>query len=358
MFLKGEFILKRLIISALFSIILLISAISCSTENPVGPLVPPSGQGNVFDQNKLLGRGINLGNALEAPNEGEWGVTLKAEYFTIIKNAGFNSVRIPIKWSAHALTNPPYTISSTFFSRIDWAIDQALKNNLAVIINIHHYDEIMQSPQLHKERFLLIWEQIANRYKNYSYKLFFEILNEPHSNLTPALWNVFMIEAVNKIRESNPNRTILIGLADWGGISSLNQLVLPSNENNIILTFHYYGPFQFTHQGAEWVNGSNAWLGTAWNGTLSEKNSIINEFNYVVLWAASRNIPVNLGEFGAYSKADIDSRVRWTSFIAGLCKNYDISFHYWEFCSGFGIFDQSTGKFIESLYRALIPINS
>ena len=336
----------------------MISAISCSTENPVDPLVPPSGQGTVFDQNKLLGRGINLGNALEAPNEGEWGVTLKAEYFTIIKNAGFNSVRIPIKWSAHALTNPPYTISSTFFSRVDWAIDQALKNNLAVIINIHHYDEIMVSPQLHKERFLLIWEQIASRYKNHSYKVFFEILNEPHSNLTPALWNVFMIEAVHKIRESNPNRTILIGLADWGGIGSLNQLVLPANENNVILTFHYYNPFQFTHQGAEWVNGSNAWLGTSWNGTQSEKNSIINEFNYIVLWAASRNIPVNLGEFGAYSKADIDSRVRWTSFMAELCKNYDISFHYWEFCAGFGIYDQSTGKFIESLYRALIPLNS
>jgi endoglucanase len=358
MFLKCEFILKRVLISASFTIILLISAISCSTENPVDPLVPPSGQGTVFDQNKLLGRGINLGNALEAPNEGEWGVTLKAEYFTIIKNAGFNSVRIPIKWSAHALTNPPYTISSTFFSRVDWAIDQALKNNLAVIINIHHYDEIMVSPQLHKERFLLIWEQIASRYKNHSYKVFFEILNEPHSNLTPALWNVFMIEAVHKIRESNPNRTILIGLADWGGIGSLNQLVLPANENNVILTFHYYNPFQFTHQGAEWVNGSNAWLGTSWNGTQSEKNSIINEFNYIVLWAASRNIPVNLGEFGAYSKADIDSRVRWTSFMAELCKNYDISFHYWEFCAGFGIYDQSTGKFIESLYRALIPLNS
>jgi endoglucanase len=358
MFLKCEFILKRVLISASFTIILLISAISCSTENPVDPLVPPSGQGTVFDQNKLLGRGINLGNALEAPNEGEWGVTLKAEYFTIIKNAGFNSVRIPIKWSAHALTNPPYTISSTFFSRVDWAIDQALKNNLAVIINIHHYDEIMVSPQLHKERFLLIWEQIASRYKNHSYKLFFEILNEPHSNLTPALWNVFMIEAVHKIRESNPNRTILIGLADWGGIGSLNQLVLPANENNVILTFHYYNPFQFTHQGAEWVNGSNAWLGTSWNGTQSEKNSIINEFNYIVLWAASRNIPVNLGEFGAYSKADNDSRVRWTSFMAELCKNYEISFHYWEFCAGFGIYDQSTGKFIESLYRALIPLNS
>jgi endoglucanase len=55
-----------------------------------------------FHYNRLLGRGINLGNALEAPKEGEWGMTLKAAYFQKIKDAGFNSVRIPIRWSSHA----------------------------------------------------------------------------------------------------------------------------------------------------------------------------------------------------------------------------------------------------------------
>ncbi|MBM4171309.1 MAG: glycoside hydrolase family 5 protein [Ignavibacteria bacterium] len=331
---------------------------SCSNfETPIEPIIPNEEQGNVFDQNKLLGKGINLGNALEAPNEGEWGVVLKEEFFSIIKNAGFNSVRIPIKWSAHAITNEPYTIQSSFFERVDWAIYQALKNNLAVVINIHHYDEIMQNPQAHKARFLKIWEQIALRYKDYSHKLFFEILNEPHSNLTPSLWNVFMIEAIEKIRISNPTRTILVGTANWGGVSSLSQLVFPPNESNIILSFHYYSPFQFTHQGAEWVSGSDAWLGLTWSGNQSEKNLIINDFNAVASWAASKNIPVNLGEFGAYSKADMNSRVWWTSFIVELCNQYKFSFHYWEFCAGFGIYDLATGKFRESLYRALIPQN-
>jgi len=63
-----------------------------------------------FKQNKHLGRGINLGNALDGPSEGEWGVTLKEEYFKIIKKAGFDSVRIPIFVSTHALKEPPYTI--------------------------------------------------------------------------------------------------------------------------------------------------------------------------------------------------------------------------------------------------------
>ncbi|MBN1411034.1 MAG: cellulase family glycosylhydrolase [Spirochaetales bacterium] len=90
--------------------------------------------------------GINLGNALEAPNEGEWGVTLQSDYFVKIRSAGFNYLRIPIKWSNHALTSAPYTIDSTFLSRVDWAVANALSNNLIPIINIHHYDEIMTDP--------------------------------------------------------------------------------------------------------------------------------------------------------------------------------------------------------------------
>src|SRR5262245_45593506 len=49
-----------------------------------------------------LGRGMNLGNALEAPQEGEWGVRLRAEYFSAIKKAGFTTIRLPVRWSAHA----------------------------------------------------------------------------------------------------------------------------------------------------------------------------------------------------------------------------------------------------------------
>lgn len=340
----------------LFLILSLFTFYGCSKdENPVEPI--PEQQSDVFEQNKLLGKGINLGNALEAPTEGDWGVVIKDEYFSIIKNAGFNSVRIPIKWSAHALSTSPYTISQPFFSRVDWVVNQALKNGLAVIVNIHHYDEIMQSPLLHKERFLALWNQIAARYKDQSNKLFFEILNEPNTNLTASLWNQFVDDATKTIRQTNPNRTILVGLAEWGGVSALNQLKLPANEKNIILSFHYYNPFQFTHQGAEWVNGSNAWLGTKWTGSSSEMTAVINEFSNVLGWASRNNVPVNLGEFGAYSKADMESRVRWTSFVVQLCNQYGITWNYWEFAAGFGIYDQKTGKFNE-LYRALIPGNA
>lgn len=96
--------------------------------------------------NRRLGRGINLGNALEAPKEGEWGVTLKAEYFRAIKEAGFDSVRLPVRWPAHAAKEAPYTIDPAFAERIDWCVDQALQQRLNIIVNVHHYDEANTDP--------------------------------------------------------------------------------------------------------------------------------------------------------------------------------------------------------------------
>jgi len=130
--------------------------------------------------NKKLGRGINLGNALEAPKEGAWGVTLKAEYFKAIKDAGFDSVRLPVKWSAHAQETAPYTIDPMFFERVVWAIDQALANRLNIIVNVHHYNEVDAAPEEHLPRLEGLWRQIAARYKDRPRAVVFELLNEPH----------------------------------------------------------------------------------------------------------------------------------------------------------------------------------
>jgi len=309
---------------------------------------------DVFTINQSIGRGINLGNALEAPNEGDWGVVLKAEYFTLIKNAGFNSVRIPIRWSAHAQADSPFTIDSNFLQRVDWAIQQAFNNQLIAIINIHHYNELFVQPQNHKQRFLAIWKQLSEHYQNYSQKLVFEILNEPHDQLTPELWNDYLAEALHIIRQKNPNRAVIVGTANWGGVDALQKLNLPEDEY-LILTFHYYQPFHFTHQGAEWVEGSNAWLGTKWLGSAEEVKAIQHDFDLVGQWATTHQIPVFMGEFGAYSKADMASRVRWTSTVARQAEQRDFSWAYWEFCSGFGVFDPVNNVWHSELLKALIP---
>ncbi|KAA3659355.1 MAG: glycoside hydrolase family 5 protein [Calditrichaeota bacterium] len=312
---------------------------------------------DVFEQNQKLGRGINLGNALEAPNEGDWGVVLQADFFSLIKQAGFNSVRIPIRWSAHTTATFPYSIDTRFLKRVDWAIDQAFSQNLAVIINIHHFEEIMQDPAGQKARFLAIWAELAAHYQNYSGDLFFEILNEPNDALTSELWNQYLAEAIALIRETNPGRTLIVGTAEWGGLHGLSALQLPDDDTNIIVSFHYYNPFEFTHQGAEWVNNSDAWLGTQWLGTDSEKQAVINDFSHAVNWANANNRPLNVGEFGAYSKAAMSSRANWTAFVARTAEANKMSWHYWEFISGFGAYNMSTDDWNYPLLNALIPAN-
>ena len=308
-----------------------------------------------FEQNKLIGRSVNLGNALEAPTEGSWGVTLKEKYFQLIKDAGFNGVRIPIRWSTHAKIDSPYTINNSFFSRIDWAINQAFKNGLTVIINVHHYEEIFNEPEKHRARFLSLWKQISNHYLLYPKELLFEILNEPHNKLTSSLWNQFLDDAIKLVRKSNPNRTLVIGTANWGGISGLSDLVLPENDTNIIVTFHYYNPFHFTHQGAEWVTGSDRWLGIKWQGTVDEKDAVIQDINTAVSWANDKNVPLFMGEFGTYNKADDISRYTWTKFVSSEAEKRNISWAYWEFCSGFGVYDQTASDWNTLILQALIP---
>lgn len=342
------------------SIILVISIIlfsACSEESVTENIPQPThtlSDLDPFEQNSRLGRGINLGNIFEAPEEGGWGLMLEAYYLEEIAQAGFNSVRLPIRWSAHTASEFPYTIDPEFFERIDWAIDQALLNGLAIIINIHHYEEIFENPAREKECFLSMWEQISERYLDMPAEVFFEILNEPHDNFTPELWNQYLAEAITVIRKTNPGRTLIVGTAEWGGFGSLSRLSLPEDENNLIVTLHYYSPFRFTHQGAEWVDGSGEWLGTTWSNKAEEREAIISDFDAVLSWASRNNRPVNIGEFGAYSRADMNSRYLWTYFITSLSELYDMSWHYWEFGSGFGAYDVNNNEWHDQLLEALI----
>jgi endoglucanase len=310
-----------------------------------------------FKMNQLLGRGVNMGNALDAPSEGEWGFTLEEKYFQAAKDAGFNSVRIPVRWSAHALTEPPYTIDPNFLKRVDWAVNCALSRNLPVMLNVHHYLELLSDPNNHRERFLALWQQIAEHYKGYPNTLILEPLNEPQGKLNVSGWNSLLKQAIAVIRRSNPDRTLVIGPAWSNTIGNLNSLQIPKDDRNIIVSIHCYDPMEFTHQGAFWVTDrdSNAWLGTKWTGTDAEKKAIAGQFDKAVAWAKQNDRPINLGEFGSFNKADMDSRARYTKFFADAAIERGFSFHYWQFDSDFAVYDTKTNTWIKPLLEALIP---
>jgi aryl-phospho-beta-D-glucosidase BglC (GH1 family) len=304
----------------------------------------------------VYGRGVNLANALEAPKEGDWGVVLKEEYFEKIKTAGFESVRIPIRWSSHAEESAPYRIDPKFFDRIDWAADQALKRRLVAILDMHHFDGIFEEPEKHEARFLALWQQIAEHYKDYPPALSFELLNEPHQNLTAEKWNRLLAKTLAVVRRTNPKRLVVIGPAAWNGISELANLELPEEDRNLVVTVHYYNPFHFTHQGASWVGpDSQSWLGTKWTGTKAEQQAIVRDLAPATIWAANHRRPLYLGEFGAYDKADLESRARWTGFVADEAIRQKMDFGYWEFCNGFGVYDPQKNQWIAPLREALLP---
>ncbi|MBC7236086.1 MAG: glycoside hydrolase family 5 protein [Chloroflexi bacterium] len=319
-----------------------------TTPSP-SPTITPS------ERPLRLSRGINMGNTLEAPRDGSWGYRLQAAYFQRIAEAGFDHVRQPIRWSDYAAKELPYTIEPEFFQQVDWVVEQCTSRNLAVILDMHHYLEIMENPEAHRERFLALWRQIAAHYQDSPDTVLFELLNEPNGALNAMLWNDYLAEAIAIIRQTNPSRVIIIGPTEWNSHAALVTLKLPENDPHLLVTFHYYQPFSFTHQGAEWVNGSASWLGTTWQGTPAEQEAIRFDLDVAARWARQNGRKLLLGEFGAYEKADMASRARWTAFVAREAEARGIAWCYWEFGAGFGAYDRIERKWNEPLLRALIP---
>jgi len=326
---------------------------------PISFLLAPSqvaAQAKPADQlNQELGVGVNLGNALEAPTEGDWGLKIEPEYLRLIKEAGFKHVRIPTRWSAHALKEPPYTVDAKFFSRVDEVVQQVLENKLDVVLNMHHYEELEAAPDNEQARFLAIWQQIGEHFRQAPKQVAFEIYNEPCKALNEDKWNKLFVEALHEIRASNPERVVVVGPVSWNNIHKLSDLKVPDDDQRLIVTVHYYEPFHFTHQGASWAGDeSEKWLGTKWLGSDEEKSQINLDFDFAQKWGKEHGRPIYLGEFGAYSKGDMDSRARWTRYVREAGSQRGFSMAYWEFGAGFGVYDPQEKTWRRPLLDALV----
>jgi len=297
----------------------------------------------------MLGRGINFGNLLErsAP---AW--SLEARHFEEVQRAGFNTIRLPVRWSAHAEPDPPYAIDPMYFARVDDAIERASRRDLNAVVNMHFYPELLEAPGAHSARYLGLWRQIAARYAGASDHLAFELLNEPDKPLAADQWNALWLAALEVVRASNPRRRVIVGPTRANTLEGLASLELP-RDDRLVVTIHYYAPFEFTHQGASWVPGADRWRARTW-GQQSEIEAVHTELAIAAAWARAHACPLFIGEFGAYEAADMASRERWTTCVRSIAAELGLSWAYWDFASDFGAFDVHDHSWRAPLKRALM----
>lgn len=286
-------------------------------------------------------RCVNMGNALEAPNGAPWGRLYEEADYKRIKEAGFDTVRIPVRWSDYTGPAPAYRIHPDFAELVDANVDWALSAGLNVVLNIHHFEEIMDQPGEQTERFRALWEQISPRYADRPANLWLEVLNEPHKNLKGRQMRSLQRQAIEIIRKDNPTRIIMLGGEEWSGIRTLGTN-LSSNDPNVIYTFHYYDPFNFTHQQASWL-GDDMPKGKRGWGSKADKAELAQAVEIAKAFREATGKPVFLGEFGANAPIDNKERVKWAGAVKIAMEDANIPWCLWAYDNTFALYSTETG---------------
>jgi endoglucanase len=299
-----------------------------------------------------LGRGVNILGYDDAFWKDRTKGRFKESYFKMIKDAGFTSVRVNLY--PFSFMDKNHKLNPAWLKTLDWVVDEGLKADLMVILDLHEFTAMADDPDAKKEMFLSFWRQVAPRYKDKPDNVVFEILNEPNQKLTVDMWNTFLVEAMGIIRQTNPGRTLIIGPANWNGIESLKTLRLPENDRNIIVTVHFYHPMRFTHQGAAWAKEYKDLIGIQWTGTAAEKEEVESKLKVAADWSLQNKRPILLGEFGAYDKGDMDSRARYTAFVALTAEKFNFCWAYWQFDSDFIVYNIDKEAWVKPILNALM----
>jgi endoglucanase len=293
--------------------------------------------------------GWNLGNSLDALGEFSanstvtqmetgWGnpVTTKA-MITAIKNAGFNTIRIPVSWTKAAGGAPNYTIRSDWMARVVQVVNYAVENDMYIILNTHHDEEVFKfmnsNAAAGKAAFQKIWEQIADTFKNYDEKLIFEALNEPRTKGSANEWsggtpeernnlNAYYPIFVNAVRNSggnNDKRILMINTyAAVHAQAAIDGLILPTDtvSNKLVVSIHSYS---FPSEKTTW-SSSNP-LDVA--AVTVPIDRVYNRF-------AGKGIPVIIGEFSARVENNEDAIAAWAEYYVDYAWKIGIKCIWWD----------------------------
>ncbi len=301
-------------------------------------------QTTAHNRNTSLAKGVNLSGWLEpqgAPNPTRF---VKDDFYDFAE-AGFSTVRMPVRFAQYLDTVAPYHLDTTAlaFALMDSVISWSRELGLHVIIDNHHgWETLGNSNYLDIiPRMGAMWRQLAQRYQHLNPdSAFFEIINEPSYFLADQPYIDFTQAMIDTIRQQTTDHTIIVSVP-WASSQIGFNYITPFADSNLIYTFHFYTPLNFTHQGATWTpipfpvgrpfpeNGNEA--------------SVISQFNLANDWVAQYQKPVFLGEFGVIAYADSASRCNWISLIGSMIYSANFSWAYWDWDSpgdiNFGFFN-------------------
>jgi endoglucanase len=319
----------------------------------------PGNEALAFVKNMKVG--WNLGNTFDAVDatrltnklEYEWawvGVKTTEEMIRAVKDAGFNTIRIPVSWHNH-VSGDDYTIDEPWLDRVQEVVDYAVRNELYIIINIHHdmgrdfiyptRDYLDQS----KRYVGSIWSQVAERFKDYDHRVIFESMNEPrivgHKNewwpdpndadIMDAVecineLNQLFVDTVRATGSNNRDRYLMVPgyCASFAG-ATVPGFRIPADtvDNRIIISVHAYTPYNFALQD-----------GGIRTFDISRQSST-KDINYFmdILYDSfvSKGIPVVIGEFGARNKKDnLQDRVDFTAYYVAYAAARGMTCIVWD----------------------------
>ena len=317
--------------------------------------------------NAWIGTGINLGNDLDAwPGpEGSWTGQVVAQqyFFDDYRALGFNSVRIPITWGAatHASDRlgqegAASVVQPEFLQRVETVAGWGIDAGLTIVINAHHEDWIRTktgaSYQAQKPRFLALWTQIAQAFRDWPPQLIFEVINEPQGNMTNADVNDLNRSVLAIIRATNPTRTVLLGPNRYNAWEALVdgtfQVPPPASDAHIIATFHNYNPWSFAGES------KGTW------GTGRDLSQMASTLDRAAAWAQRQGVPLNMGEYGATlrykgSKTDLASRATWYRYVFQAARSRGISVVAWDDFGDFKLYDRVKRSYDHTVVGNLVP---
>ena len=281
--------------------------------------------------------------------------------FRLLKRLGFKCMRIPVAFN-HFQTNNSY--NPKLLERIDQILRSCHLYGFKVIICYHSGNLGDGNYASASQDVINLWEMLAKKYYRQSADdLFFELYNEP-PHMNPDIWQNAANEIIKAVRKIDNRRTFIVGASNYNSIYELSR-TSPLNDDNIIYTFHFYEPFFFTHQGAEWIGDQVATTGVPFpynvatfpplnpraKNTWGETNyyqyrtdgneqSVRDKLQIVKNWGIKYNVPLLCGEYGAYNKyADQESRCRYIKAVRQTLKAMHIPGILWDYSSGFSIFE-------------------